>query len=283
MTAVVPASAPVAQPLAPKPAPPGVPARYVIGTRVDGTTYEQATQILLDWAKAGESRYLCTTGAHGLVEATENPPFQAVLNGADLNVPDGIAAVWGLRGLGVKIPDRVYGPDLMLHLCQAAAKAGVPIGLYGSSQDRLDALCERLPQKAPGLQIVSAISPPYRALTPEEDATFAQELTDSGARIVFVGLGCPKQETWCAKQTAHIPAVLVAVGAAFDFHAGKLDQAPPRLQKMGLEWAYRLAKEPKRLWKRYAKCVPQFMAGYLRQLARERVLGHANAPPRGNP
>ncbi|MEL7361722.1 MAG: WecB/TagA/CpsF family glycosyltransferase [Bacteroidota bacterium] len=279
MTDVAPAPTPVALSPQPKAAPPGVPARYVLGTRVDGTTYEQATQIVLDWATHGEARYLCTSGAHGLVEATDNPAFQAILNGADLNVPDGIAAVWGLRGLGVQIQDRVYGPDLMLYLCQAAARAGVPVGLYGSSQDRLDALCEQLPRKAPGLKIVSAISPPYRTLTPEEDAAFAEEITASGARIVFVGLGCPKQETWCAKQSPHIPAVLVAVGAAFDFHAGKLDQAPSRLQTMGLEWAYRLAKEPRRLWKRYAKCVPQFMAGYLLQLARERVGGRPNALP----
>ncbi|MEM9998689.1 MAG: WecB/TagA/CpsF family glycosyltransferase [Bacteroidota bacterium] len=267
-----------AAPRAAKQAPPGVPARYVLGTRVDGTTHEQATQIVLDWAVQREHRYLCTTGAHGLVEAQETPAFQAILNGADLNVPDGIAAVWGLRGLGVPVPDRVYGPDLMLAICQAAAKAGVPIGLYGSSQDRLDALCERLPQKAPGLEIACAISPPYRALTSEEDAAFAEDITASGAQIVFVGLGCPKQETWCAKQSPHIPAVLVAVGAAFDFHAGKLEQAPSRLQKMGLEWAFRLAKEPKRLWRRYAKSVPLFMAGYLRQLAHERIGGRPNGP-----
>ncbi|MEM6782482.1 MAG: WecB/TagA/CpsF family glycosyltransferase [Bacteroidota bacterium] len=277
MTTVASATDRVAPPIAPKPAPPGVHARYVLGTRVDGTTHEQATELVIGWAASGEARYLCTSGAHGLVEATENPEFQAVLNGADLNVPDGIAAVWGLRGLGVDIQERVYGPDLMLYLCQAAAEAGIPIGLYGSSQDRLDALCEQLPAKAPGLQIACAISPPYRALTPEEDAAYAEEITASGARIVFVGLGCPKQETWCAKQSIHIPAVLVAVGAAFDFHAGKLDQAPSRLQKMGLEWAYRLAKEPKRLWKRYAKCVPRFMAGYLQQFARERVGGRPNA------
>ncbi|MEM8557641.1 MAG: WecB/TagA/CpsF family glycosyltransferase [Bacteroidota bacterium] len=255
-----------------------MPARYLLGTRIDGTTYAQATQIILDWATQREHRFVCTCGAHGIVEATEDPVFQGRLNESDLNVPDGIAAVWGLRGLGVPVPDRVYGPDLMLAICRAAAKAGVPIGLYGSSQDRLDALCERLPQKAPGLHIACAISPPYRALTPEEDVAYAEEIIASGAQIVFVGLGCPKQETWCAKQSPHIPAALVAVGAAFDFHAGMLDQAPTRLQKMGLEWAFRLVKEPKRLWRRYAKSVPLFMAGYLRQFARERIGGRPNGP-----
>lgn len=244
--------------------------RVILGTRVHASSYADATEAVLLWAKVGASKYVCATGAHGVIEAQDDPSFQQVLNEADLNVPDGMSLVRALRKLGVYDASRVYGPDLTFHVCRAAAEASIPIGLYGSTQATLDLLKERLPQLAPGLKIACAISPPFRPLTGEEDEAFVQQITASGARIVFVGLGCPRQERWCAEHKGRIPAVMLAVGAAFDFHAGQLRQSPAVLQRLGLEWAYRLAMEPRRLWKRYTRIVPRFMAGFASQMRQER-------------
>jgi len=244
--------------------------RVILGTRVHASSYADATEAVLLWAKVGASKYVCATGAHGVIDAQDDPSFQQVLNEADLNVPDGMSLVKALRKLGLEDASRVYGPDLMLHVCRAASKAGVPVALYGSRQATLDVLKERLPQLAPGLKIACAILPPFRALTGEEDEAFVQQIAASGARIVFVGLGCPRQERWCAEHKGCIPAVMLAVGAAFDFHAGQLRQSPAVLQRLGLEWAYRLAMEPRRLWKRYTRVVPRFMVGFARQMRQER-------------
>ena len=244
--------------------------RVILGTRVHASSYADATEAVLLWAKIGASKYVCATGAHGVIEAQDDPSFKQVLNEADLNVPDGMSLVKALQRLGAIGASRVYGPDLMLHVCNAAAEAGIPIALYGSTRETLDRLEERLPQVAPGLQIACAISPPFRALTEEEDETDIRQITNSGARIVFVGLGCPRQELWCAAHKGRIPAVMLAVGAAFDFHAGQLRQSPIVLQQLGLEWAFRLAIEPLRLWKRYARVVPRFMVGFAHQMRQER-------------
>ncbi|NNF59475.1 MAG: WecB/TagA/CpsF family glycosyltransferase [Rhodothermaceae bacterium] len=246
------------------------PSRTILGVRVHAATYTSATRLILNWARRGESRMLCATGAHGVIEAQDDPDFRHVLNEADLNVPDGMPLVWGLQHLGVDTAERCYGPDLTLHVCRAAAEAGLPIALYGSSPETLDLLQARLPELAPGLTIACAISPPFRALSAEEDEAFTRQIVASGACIVLVGLGCPKQERWCAAHRGRIPAVMLAVGAAFDFHAGKLAQAPPTMQRLGLEWAFRLAMEPRRLWKRYRRVVPRFLVGFARQMRHER-------------
>ena len=255
------------------------PSRTILGVRVHAATYASATRLILGWARRGESRTLCATGAHGVIEAQDDADFQRVLNEADLNVPDGMPLVWGLQHLGVEAAERCYGPDLTLHVCRAAAEAGIPIALYGSSPETLDLLQERLPELAPGLTIACAISPPFRALTDEEDEAFTRQIAASGAGIVLVGLGCPKQERWCAAHRGRIPAVLLAVGAAFDFHAGKLTQAPPTMQRLGLEWAFRLAMEPRRLWKRYSRVVPRFLVGFARQMRHERQQKHLGTAP----
>ena len=233
----------------------------ILGVRFDALSTEAAADRLVTLAEAGEAGYACFSNAHGAIEALDDPAFADVLNGADLNLPDGMSAVREMRKRGVAQRDRVYGPDAMRAVVERAAQRGVPVALYGSSQGVLDGLGERLPQIAPGLEIVAAISPPFRPLTPEEDAAYDARLRDSGARIVFVGLGCPRQERWCAEHHQAIGAVCLAVGAAFDFHAGRLRQAPRWVQRAGLEWAFRLAVEPRRLWRRYARVVPRFLAG----------------------
>ncbi len=243
----------------------------ILGVRFDARTTGQAADQILEWARAGEARYACFSNAHGVVEALDDPAFADALNGADLNLPDGMSIVREMRARGGDQPDRVYGPDTMLAVARRAAWDGVPVALYGSSPEVLQRLRQRLPQKAPGLQIVEAISPPFRPLTPEEDEADVQRLRDSGARVVFVGLGCPRQERWCAEHAERVGAVCLGVGAAFDFHAGLLRQAPAVLQRAGLEWAFRLAMEPRRLWRRYSRVVPRFLL----QTARERAHGPA--------
>jgi N-acetylglucosaminyldiphosphoundecaprenol N-acetyl-beta-D-mannosaminyltransferase len=186
-------------------------------------------------------------------------------------VPDGTPLVWTLRALGVRNAERVYGPDLAIEVCREAASAGISVALYGSTQATVNRLAQVLPRLAPGLQIACAIAPPFRSLTPAEDAAHMDEIAASGAGIVLVGLGCPRQERWCDEHRGRLPAVLIGVGAAFDFHAGTVPQAPPALQRVGLEWAFRLAVEPRRLWRRYARIVPQFFAGAVIEIARARM------------
>ncbi|HEX8386993.1 MAG TPA: WecB/TagA/CpsF family glycosyltransferase [Rubricoccaceae bacterium] len=249
----------------PPPAPPRPPSREVLGVRFDATTYADASSRILGWAARGESRVVYCSNTHSAVEAEGDPSFRDVLNGADLNTPDGVPVVWALRHLGLPSAERVYGPDLTLRVLRDAAAAGVPVAFYGSSDETLRALGERLPTLAPGLDVRAMIAPPYRALTDAEDAAYTAEIAASGARVLFVGLGCPRQERWCAAHRGRVPAVMVAVGAAFDFHAGRVRQAPPALQRAGLEWAFRLAMEPRRLWRRYARVVPRFAVGFARQ------------------
>lgn len=244
--------------------------RYILGTRVDATSFQEATQHILEWAEAGESRYVCAANVHMVMEAYDSPAFRKVVNDADLVVPDGMPLAWGLRLLGVRDQDRVDGPGLMLHVCEAAASQGVPVGFYGGSPDTLQALIKNLKKRFPTLNVVYYYSPPFRPLTAEEDAEVTQQIVASGAKILFVGLGCPKQEWWMAGHKGKIPAVMLGVGAAFDFHAGRIRKAPRWMQQIGMEWFFRLCMEPRRLWRRYFKHNPRFIFYFTLQLARKR-------------
>ena len=253
-----------------------MPSTSILGVRFDALSTDEAADQLVAWAEAGEDRYACFSNAHGTIEAQDDPAFADVLNGADLNLPDGMSVVREMRARGLRQRDRVYGPDATLAVVERAAERGVPVALYGSTPEVLAAMRERLPQKAPGLDVVAAISPPFRPLTPEEDGAYDAQIRDSGARIVLVGLGCPRQERWVAAHAPATGAVCLAVGAAFDFHAGLLRQAPRWVQRAGLEWAFRLAMEPRRLWRRYASVVPRFLIGTARERSR---LGRQLPPP----
>ena len=195
--------------------------------------------------------------------------------GATLAVPDGQPLVWALRALGHPDATRVYGPDLMLRFCARAAHSRTPIYLYGGrTPEALEMLEARLRERLPGLRIVGGFSPPFRPLTPEEEQRAIAEINSSGAAVVWVGTGQPKQEKWMLHMRPRLSApLLVGVGAAFDFHAGLVSQAPAWMQRSGLEWVYRLAREPRRLWRRYARHNPRFLAGFLRQYLRERRTG----------
>jgi len=243
----------------------------ILGVRVDATSYADATRRVLEWASGAESRYVCVATVHTVMEAWDDPSFRGVVNDADLVTPDGMPLVWMLRRLGHPTQERVYGPELTLRVCEAAAREGIPVGFYGGHPQALEALVRNFRRRFPALPVVYAWSPPFRPLAPEQDAQVVREIKDSGARVLFVGLGCPKQERWMADHRGKVPAVMLGVGAAFDFHSGRVRQAPRWMQERGLEWVFRLLMEPRRLWRRYLKHNPRFVVLALAQLAKERM------------
>jgi N-acetylglucosaminyldiphosphoundecaprenol N-acetyl-beta-D-mannosaminyltransferase len=200
------------------------------------------------------------------MESFDDPAFQQIVNAADRVTPDGVPLVWALRILGIAGAQRVYGPSLLPFVCELASERQIPVGFYGGSQEVLDSMVEKLTQRLPKLQISFANAPPFRPLEPREDARIVEQIKDSGTRILFVGLGCPKQERWMADHRDALSSVMVGVGAAFDFNSGAKAQAPPWLQNAGLEWLFRMCCEPKRLWWRYLYHNPRFLFHFLLQL-----------------
>jgi exopolysaccharide biosynthesis WecB/TagA/CpsF family protein len=219
---------------------------------------------------------VAATSVHGVTIAASDPQFRVQLNAFDVITPDGQPIRWGLNLLhGAGLAERVYGPTLMLHVCQAAANAGLSVYFYGSSDAVLEQLAVKLRERLPGLRIAGSCSPPFRAATPAEERADAEAIIESGAHIVFVGLGCPRQERWAFGQRERLPMPIVCVGAAFDFHAGTLRQAPTWMQRRGLEWAFRLGMEPRRLWRRYMRAIPIFVFLLGRQYIASRRRGNA--------
>jgi N-acetylglucosaminyldiphosphoundecaprenol N-acetyl-beta-D-mannosaminyltransferase len=233
----------------------------------------------LDWIDSAIERahrgYLCVAAVHTVMACREDPELRRAVLGADFTVPDGTPLVWALRLLGHPISTRVYGPDLMEAACARAARTGRRFYLYGGrNAGALAQLARELRLRHPGLQIVGGRVPPFRALTPAEEAAVAADIDRSGAEVVWVGIGVPKQEKWMAAMRERLQApVLIGVGAAFDFHAGIVPQAPAAMQRLGLEWLYRLWQEPRRLWRRYARYNPRFIWEFGRQYLRHRA-GH---------
>lgn len=231
----------------------------ILGYHVHPTNYLCATNQVIEWAEGSQQRYVCAANVHMVMEAWDDPSFRQVVNSADMVTPDGMPLVWMLRLKGEKKQQRVYGPTLMLRVLEMAANKQIPVGFYGGKPEVLDRLVSQSQRKYPALKVVYAFSPPFRPLSLEEDDEVCQEIQKSGARILFVGLGCPKQEHWMFNHRDQIPGVMLGVGAAFDFHAGVMRQAPGWMQKAGLEWLFRLIKEPGRLWKRYLLNNPRFI------------------------
>ena len=240
-----------------------------MGVRIDVTSYDVTTARVLDWAAHRRSCYICFENVHVVMQAHDLSSYARVVNGAALVTPDGMPLVWFARCVGIA-QSRVYGPDLMLHVCKAAATQRIAVGLLGGTPDTVDTLVERLHARFPELVIAYRHAPPFRALTADEDAKLVADCIASGVQILFVGLGCPKQEIWMAEHLERIPAVMLGVGAAFDFHAGKIPQAPAWMQAHGLEWLYRLSREPRRLARRYMRHNPRFVARALPALWRQR-------------
>lgn len=247
----------------------------VLGMRVHPTSYHAATQQILEWARDGRGGRVFVANVHMVMEAYDDHAYRAAVNRANLVTPDGMPLVWVLRRKGFAMKDRVYGPTLTLWVLEAAARLGVPVGFYGGKPEVLNALIDQVEAQFPGLRIVFRESPPFRALSDHEDQAFVEAINASGARILFVGLGCPKQEKWMdahgEESATSVQAVMLGVGAAFDFHAGTLRQAPSWMQERGMEWIFRLAVEPRRLWKRYLKNNPRFAVLAFKELVLEKV------------
>jgi N-acetylglucosaminyldiphosphoundecaprenol N-acetyl-beta-D-mannosaminyltransferase len=231
----------------------------VLGVPIDLTSYYASTKKIVQWANTHESKCVCAANVHMVMEAYDQKVFKDILKTSDMITPDGMPLVWLLRIKGENDQERVYGPKLMLQVLEAASKDNIPVGFYGGKVDVLDTLIIKMKGKYPELNIVYSFSPPFRTISLEEDAEICRQIQDAGVRILFVGLGCPKQESWMAGHRGRIDSVMVGVGAAFDFHAGKKPQAPTWMQAIGMEWMFRLLHEPRRLARRYLYNNPRFI------------------------
>jgi len=247
----------------------------VLGVPLAVSNYDEIVAWMDAMIAANARGWLTAAAVNLVMSARDDPDTMHAVLGATLAVPDGQPLVWALRLLGNSSATRVYGPDLMERYCTHAARTGTPIYLYGGrSEQALALLTARLLERFPGLRIAGGFSPPFRPLTEQEREWAVADIDGSGAEIVWVGTGQPKQELWMSEMRPLLAApLLVGVGAAFDFHAGIVSQAPRWMQRNGLEWAYRLSREPKRLWRRYASQNPRFVVAFARQYLHERPLG----------
>jgi N-acetylglucosaminyldiphosphoundecaprenol N-acetyl-beta-D-mannosaminyltransferase len=257
---------------APGPTPALAPIRSVgvVGTRVDATSYEDAASRIVGWARDGRSASVCVASVNNVMEARDDPSFRAVMGRADLVTPDGMPLVWSLRLLGVGDATRVAGADLVPHILERAAASGVTVGFFGGTDEALADLRSWAEARFPDLVIGFSEAPPFRARSAAETTRVVRDLVRSGTRILFVGLGCPTQEIWMDGLRGRAPAVTVGVGAAFDFLSGRKRRAPVVLQRLGLEWIFRLVSEPRRLWRRYLRHNPRFVGLITLQVLRER-------------
>jgi len=268
----------IAPPTADAPAPtrppalPPVDQAPVLGVPLAVTDYDRT----LDWIDAavalGAREYLCVAAVHTVMESREDDALRAAVEDAAFTVPDGQPLVWALKALGHEIDARVYGPELMERACARAAHSGQRFYLYGGRDEQaLAQLAANLLDRHEGLQLAGGWSPPHRELSDAELDEVAARVNAARPDVVWVGIGVPKQEKWMAAMRDRLDApVLVGVGAAFDFHAGLVPQAPAWMQRRGLEWLFRLLQEPRRLWRRYARHNPRFVAGFARQWASQR-------------
>ena len=248
-----------------------LPSRSLLGMRVDATSYDDAAERTIAWASEGASKAIAVATVNNVMEAYDDPTFRDVMNGADLVTPDGMPLVWGLRMLGISSASRVYGPELTPFVLREAERAGLSVGFYGGSPEVVDRLVATVRERYRTLDVAYAVSPPFREPTQDEDRRTVDAINASGCRILFVGLGCPKQERWMMAHRDRVDAVMLGVGAAFDFLAGTKKQAPAVLQRWGMEWAFRLATEPRRLWRRYLRHNPRFVALFGAQVFRTRM------------
>lgn len=241
--------------------------RRILKTHVHATSYDDACDRIQRWAALRRSCYVVAANVHVVTTAYRNPRYQQVLDQAALVTPDGMPLVMGLRLLGMPEQERVYGPDLMLAWCDRAAQIGLPIYLYGGTAAMLEKMADYLQDRFPNLPIAGVHAPPFRPLSPAEARADADRINQSGARVVFVGLGCPKQEQWMYQNQGQIQAVMIGVGAAFSFFSGEVTQAPRWMMRFGMEWLYRFSQEPRRLWQRYLINNPLFVLLFGAQLA----------------
>jgi N-acetylglucosaminyldiphosphoundecaprenol N-acetyl-beta-D-mannosaminyltransferase len=240
----------------------------VLGVGVSAINLSLALQVIDEWIEAKTPNYICVTGVHGIMESQHDAALRQIHNQAGLVTPDGMPLVWMSKLMGQRQVDRVYGPELMLAFCQFSIAKGYRHFLYGSSDTVLQQLENNLRHRFVNINIVGSYSPPFRSLSEEEDLAIVERINATTPDIVWIGLSTPKQEQWMAAHVGRVKAaVLVGVGAAFDFHAGTKPQAPFWMQRSGLEWVFRLATEPRRLWRRYLYNNPRFLVSVFLQVS----------------
>ena len=243
--------------------------RNILGVRVDAIDYEGAVERIAAAAREGRPLGVSALAVHGVMTGVLDRTHRHRLNGLELVCPDGQPVRWALNRLhGAGLTDRVYGPNLTLKTCERAAADGLPVFLFGATPEILAAFEANLCAKYPALQIAGRRASEFRTLSPEERDALVTEIKASGARVTLVGIGCPRQEVWAYEMKDALSMPVLAVGAAFAFHAGLLDQAPRWMQDRGLEWLYRLGKEPTRLWRRYLYLNPLYASLAAAQWAR---------------
>ncbi|MDQ3723064.1 MAG: WecB/TagA/CpsF family glycosyltransferase [Actinomycetota bacterium] len=262
----------------PAPAPIAPDAVSVLGVPLALTDYDSTIAWMDAMIAHREKGYICVAATHTIMVCDEDPELREAVLNSSITLPDGQPLVWAMNALGGDLDDRVYGPELMARYCDHAAATGMRMYLYGGrNQGALVQLALNLRQRFPGVKIVGGYSPPFRDLSCEEEDAIVDEMNRSKADVVWVGVGAPKQEKWMAAMRDRVDApVLVGVGAAFDFHAGLVAQAPEWMQSAGLEWLFRMAQEPRRLAPRYVRYNPRFIRGFARQYARHRLLGNTS-------
>ncbi|MCK9861962.1 WecB/TagA/CpsF family glycosyltransferase [Paenibacillus sp. ATY16] len=236
----------------------------IVNTRITALSFDESIKEIDNWINNKENHYVCICNTHSIVTASNDLNFARVLDEASMCTPDGMPLVWALKMLGFREQDRVDGPNLMLKLCEIAPKKNYKIYLYGGTDQTLEQLNKVLTKKNSGISIVGKYSPPFRKLSPDENLQVINQINHADADLIFVSLGCPKQEIWMNENRAKINGVMIGVGAAFDFIVGNIKRPPLFFQKLGLEWAFRLVKEPKRLWKRYAYNNPLYVYRFLK-------------------
>jgi N-acetylglucosaminyldiphosphoundecaprenol N-acetyl-beta-D-mannosaminyltransferase len=270
------ARAAVAQAAAPAPDDAAIPSaaqvrtREILGVPLAMTDYATTMDIMDEMVARRQRGYVCAAPVHAVMVTRTDPEAHAAITGSTLTVPDGMPLVWAANLLGERLPDRVYGPELMLRYSERCAQLGHRVWLYGGRDEgSLFQLALNTRRRHPGINIVGGHSPPFRPLTAEEEDRLVDQINDARPDVLWVGVGVPKQEKWMARMRDRLEVpVMCGVGAAFDFHAGRVSQAPQWMQERGLEWTYRLAQEPRRLLPRYLTYNPRFVAALGRELAR---------------
>ncbi len=236
------------------------PRANILGVGISAIHMGQALEAITGWIERRDAHYVCVATVHGVMECQKNPYLRRILNSSGLTTPDGMPLVWLSHLQGFHHVGRVYGPDLMLALCEHSVSRGYRHYLYGGEEGVAERLKEQLEQRFPGLQVVGTYAPPFRALSPEEDREVVERINAAKPDIVWVALGAPKQDFWAAEHVGKLSAsVIIGVGAAFDFLSGRKRQAPRWMRQAGLEWLFRLGQEPHRLWHRYLVYNPLFL------------------------
>jgi N-acetylglucosaminyldiphosphoundecaprenol N-acetyl-beta-D-mannosaminyltransferase len=242
----------------------------ILGMRVDELDYPFILRQVHEWVTACLSRYICISTVHMIMESYDDERFQAIVNSADLITADGVPVVWVSRHLGLNEQSHVFGPELTVRLCEMAAQEGIPVGFYGSTPEILGQLRRNVTRRFPSLVVPLCYSPPFRPLTREEDDQVVTLINKSGIRILFVGLGCPKQECWMKDHRGRVSATMLGVGWAFEILAERSKMAPSWIKNIGMSWFYRLVLNPRKLWRRYLKHNPRFLILVSHQLWRQR-------------